>query len=124
MINKLILAQLEKLQDAKVGEYDSLHHTFHIKKHREQEFNYNVQYLVELDDTLLNPSVNDVLASNWNNGKRPTHKYLKFAISKKVGNMLNVYGIYHDKDNNIDLDEVFEGWLPTDRIRVLEEETI
>lgn len=124
MINKLIKSQLDKLQDAKVEEYDSLHHTFHIKKHKEQEFNYNVKYLVELNETLLKPSVNDVLVSNWNNGKRPTHKYLKFAISKKVGNMLYVYGIYHDVEQNVDLDEDFEGWLPIDRIKVMSEEEL
>ena len=124
MINKLIKAQLEKLQEAKVEEYDFIHHTFHIKKHKEQEFKYNVKYLVELDETLLKPSVNDVLASNWNNGKRPTHKYLNFAISKKVGNMLYVYGFYYDKDNQIDLCEDFEGWLPIDRIKVLSEEVL
>lgn len=124
MINKLIKAQLNKVTEANVEEYDSLHHTFHIKKHKAQSFEYNIMYTVQLDKTLLDTSINDVVASNWNNGKRPTHDCLKFAISKKVGNMLYVYGVYHNIEDNLDLDEDFEGWLPIDRIKVIEEKTL
>ena len=121
MINKLILQQLDKLQEAKVEEYDNLHHTFHIKQIGKPVFQYNIMYLVKLDSHLLNATDNDVLVSNWNKGKYPTHQYLKFAVSKKLANMLYVYGYYYDKDNECDMAEDFEGWLPAEQIEIIKE---
>lgn len=121
MINKLILKQLEQVQEADVGEYDKLHHTFHIKKKKEQIFEYNTMYLVKLDKHLLNATDNDILVSNWNNGNYPKHEYLKFAISKKVAKMLYVYGYYYDIENECDMAEDFEGWLPQEQLQVIKE---
>ena len=124
MINKLILNQLEQVKEADIGEYDSLHHTFHIKKHVEKSFEYNTLYLVKLDKHLLNATDNDLLVSNWNNGKYPLHEYLKIAVSKKVGKMIYVYGVYHDIDSKCDTGEDFEGWLPTEQLEIIEETTL
>ena len=121
MINKLIKEQLDKVQEADIGEYDSLHHTFHIKRHREKTFEYNKMYIVELDDHLLNATDNVALLSNWNNGKYPTHKYLRFAVSKKIAKMIFVYGIYYDINNDCDLSGEFEGWLPTEQLEIIKE---
>jgi len=121
MINKLILKQLEQVHEAEVGEYDSLHHTFHIKKHVEKTFEYNILYIVKLDKHLLNATDNELLVSNWNGGKYPLHEYLKFAVSKKVGKMIYVYGVYYDIINKCDMKEDFEGWLPSEQLEIIEE---
>ena len=121
MINKLIKEQLDKVKEAKIDEYDSLHHTFHIKKYKEKTFEYNVLYIVRLDDHLLNATDNVALVSNWNNGKYPTHKYLKFAVNKKLAKMINVYGVYYDIDGDCDLSEDFEGWLPVEQLEIIKE---
>ena len=121
MINKLILKQLEEVQEAEIGEYDKIHHTFHIKKHKDKTFEYNIMYLVKLDKHLLNAKDNDILVSNWNNGKYPTHEYLRFAVSKKVAKMLYVYGFYYDIENDCDMAEVFEGWLPQEQLQIIKE---
>lgn len=119
-VNKLILKQLEKVETAKVSEYDELHHTFHITKYEEKKFEQNLFYIIKLDKNLLNGNDNSLLVSNWNNGKYPTQEYLKVAITKQVANMIYVYGMYYNIESKQQLDEEWVGWLPIDQIEIVE----
>lgn len=119
MINKLILKQLEKVESAKVGEYDVIHHTFHIKKHQELKFEQGTYYVLKLDKHLLNANGNSLLISNWNNGKFPTHEYIKCVVTKQVAKMIYVYGLYYNIESKQSFDEEWIGWLPIEQIEVV-----
>lgn len=121
MINKLILKQLDKVEVAKVEEYDELHHTFHIKKHQEQTFEQGKYYIIKLDKHLLNATDNSLLVSNWNNGKFPTYEYVKCVVTKQVAKMIYVYGMYYNIESKQPIDEEWIGWLPIDQVEILEE---
>ena len=120
-VNKLILKQLEDVHVAKIGEYDELHHTFHIKKFQEQVFEQNKLYVLKLHKSLLNSTDNALLVSNWNNGAYPKHEYVKCVVTKKIAKMIYVYGVYYDNEQQLDLEEEWIGWLPTEQIEVIKE---
>lgn len=119
-INKLILEQLNK-SHVNYGEYDAIHHSFTIKKQEKIELQTSTIYVAKLDDSLLNANSNSTLVSNWNAGKFPTKPYLRFVISKKLGQMVYVLGVYYDINTKTDLDEEFEGWLPVAQLEIKEE---
>ena len=119
-VNKLILKQLEEVRVANVSEYDELHHAFHIKKYQEPTFEQNKLYIAKLDEHLLSADGNTLLVSNWNNGKFPTHQYVKFAVHKKIAKMIYVYGVYYDIENKKDLEDEWVGWLPIEQLEIIE----
>lgn len=120
-INKLILKELEKVQVAKVGEYDYCRRCFTITKYQPPSFSMNGLYIVELDSHLLNATDNEVLVCNWNAGRYPTQKYMKIKITKTLGKMMYVYGVYYDVNTQTELDEDWDGWLPTEQVKILRE---
>ena len=120
MINKLITKQLEGLKVAQIDEYDELHHTFHIKKYEEFKFEKGKCYVLKLDEHLLNATDNVLLVSNWNNGAFPTQQYLKCVVTKQVGKMIYVYGMYYNIESKQQLEEEWVGWLPIEQVKVLE----
>lgn len=119
-MNKILKQQLDKLKVAKVDSYNELTHTYVFKKHESATFKLDSVYLLRLDDKLLNPKYNDVLISNWNNGKYPTHTILKAQVSKKLGNMLFLCGVYCNEDKE-PINEFWNGWLPDDQLKIIEE---
>lgn len=78
-------------------------------------------YLIELEDYLLNPPPNFTLSTNWNGGSNPKSKWYKCEISKVMGKMIKITGLEYDNVNQVDLDRVWEGWLPAGGIKVLKE---
>lgn len=119
-MNKLIKKQLDRLKVAKVDSYDESTLTYVFKKHVSKIFKINSVYILKLNELLLNPNNNDILISNWNNGNYPKHKYLKAQVTKKVGNMLFLCGVYCDENKN-NINEFWNGWLPDEQLDILEE---
>ena len=78
-------------------------------------------YLVELADYVLNPSDGNTVSSNWNKGTCPRYKYYKCEITKIVGKMICILGCGFDAVNNIDTNDLWEGWVPQEGIRLLQE---
>lgn len=118
-VNKLILKQLEKVKDAKVSPYDEIRHSYYIKKFKEINFEVHHCYLVRINDALLNST--NIIASNYNNGSYPEYNYMKIDVSKRVGNMIYVDGIYYDNESKQDINTMWSGWLPITEIELIEE---
>ncbi len=119
-INKLIQKELEKVKIAKIGPYDQFKHSFHIEKFKEKTFELNHEYLIKLDNSLLNATSNDLLVNNWNNGKYPLFPYMKAVPVKKIGKMLYFYGVYYNIDTKQETQEEWVGWLPIENIEQIE----
>ena len=92
MINKIIQEQLNKLQVAKLGEYDPFKHMYVIPKYKEPHYDVDHCYLVCLDDTLLTATGNEMLVSNWNNGRYPVHRKLRHIFSELQHGVPTVLG--------------------------------
>ena len=120
MINKLITKELEKLEVAKVQEYDEVHHTFHFKKYEEQKYVKGKCYILRLDKHLLNATDNGLLVSNWNSGKFPTKEYVKCVVTNQIGKMIYTCGVYYNIVSNQEDDEEWIGWLPVEQVEVIE----
>ena len=121
MINKIIQEQLNKLQVAKLGEYDHFKHMYVIPKYKEPHYDVDHCYLVCLDDTLLTATGNEMLVSNWNNGRYPVHKYMKIVVQQKLGDMIKIDGIYFDNIKHEDINEVWSGWLPIKLVTIVKD---
>lgn len=122
MINPIIKEQLEKVEQAKIGEYDPIKNCYHIPKYTEVEYKVDGCYLVSLDDKLLNPTSNEILVSNFNGGDYPRQKYMKISVVQKLGNnMIKVVGLYYDYINKVDINTMWSGWLPIDQLTLINE---
>lgn len=119
-MSKIIQQQLKKLTVAKIDSYDALKHTYLFKQHQSMIFKVDACYILKLDDLLLNATSNELLVSNWNNGNYPKHKYMRAQVTKKVGNMLYLCGVYCDENKN-NLNEFWNGWLPDEQLEIVEE---
>ena len=120
-MNRLIQKQLERLRVAKVDSFDELKNTFTFKRHSEREFKLNNVYIIKLSNQLINPQNNELLMSNWNSGKHPTHNYIKMQVQKKLGNMIFVCGAYYDIHTQDVMSEYWNGWLPEEQLEIIEE---
>ena len=120
-VNKLILKQLEQVKNAKVEAYDPIKHSYLIKKHQEIVFDVNHVYIVELNDSLVHPSQDDLLVSNWNNGTHPVQKYMKLEVTKKLAKMIYVYGVYYNIETNVESSDEWDGWLPQESLVIIKE---
>ena len=118
-VNKLILKQLEKVQVAKVSPFDELRNCYKISKFKEIAYELNHCYLIEINSVLL--SASNIIASNWNNGSFPKHEFMKISVSKKLGDMIFIDGIYYDNALKQDINEMWTGWLPVNEIKLIEE---
>lgn len=122
MINKLIQKELEKLQDAKIDSYDELKHTYHITlRNKQTNLELKHTYILEISDSLLNPSSDNLLVSNWNQGRHPTQKYVKGYVAKNLAQMFYIYCMYYNIEEDKELDEDYEGWFSLDSIKVVRE---
>jgi len=118
-INKLILKQLEKVQDAQISEYDVIKHCYYISKKKDIKYEVNHQYLIQLNRVVM--SKDTVWASNWNAGRYPTHEFMKIDVSKRLGDMIYVTGLYYNNETNEDINEMWEGWICTTEIHLVKE---
>ena len=120
-MNKIIAQQLKKLGVAKMDSYDELKHTYLFKKHVAKIFKLNSFYIVRLDKSLTSATGDEILVNNWNKGNYPKHSCMKVQINKKMGNMLFVCGVYYDDFSKKDMNEYFNGWLPDEKLEIIEE---
>ena len=116
-MNKLIDAQLKKVEKADLSHYDKETNTYFIPRKNEIKLEEDNCYLVELQDTIFN---NEVLKTNWNNGNMPKYKYLKIDVSKIMAKMIKVVAVGYDNENKKDLSYFWNGWLTLNEIKVIQ----
>ena len=46
---------------------------------------------------------------------------MKCEVLDRMGKLIKIYGVGFDLENNIDLNDVWEGWLPEASITVIKE---
>ena len=123
-MNPLIKKQLESCKVANIPEFDES--TTHVVIPKGSVLNvtqYQVGkcYLVELADYVINPPEGYTLASNWNKGTTPKYKYYKCEIVKIVGKMICILGFGFDTTTQKDTNDLWEGWIPQEGIKLLQE---
>ena len=120
-MNKQIEKQLNKLRVAKIDSYDELKHTYVFKKHMAKIFNLEHVYLLKLDKSLLSANGDEILVNNWNKGNYPKYSCLKAQVTKKMGDKIFVCGVYYDETTKQSINEFFNGWLPDEKLEIIEE---
>lgn len=123
-MNKLIKQQLENCRVANIPPFDDS--TTHISISKGTSLNvtpYQVHkcYIVELEHYIINPPPNFTLAQNWNHGSVPKHKFYKCEISQVMGNMVRIMGCGYDPINDIDTNDIWDGWVPQAGIKIIKE---
>lgn len=123
-MNNIVKKQLEACKVADLPAWDD--NTVHIVINRKtqleaKDIQLNHYYIVKLADYILHEPEGFTLSTNWNAGKKPETSYLKCCVTKSMGKMLFVEGIGYDYENKADLTPVFNGWLPSAGIKVMEE---
>lgn len=120
-MNKIIKKELSKVKNVVLPSYNDDTLIIEIPKKVHYEFQENQCYIIELDDILLDKEVeeNISLAINWNNSQFPVCKFYKIDIVKLMGKMIKCNGIGYDYENNQDLNLLWSGWLPKDKIKII-----
>lgn len=121
-MNKIIEKQLNNLQIATHNGYDEDKHQFIFKKITGIKLNINSCYLIKLNKTLLEESLNDSLMYNLNRGTFPTHEYMLVDVLKLNQGLVQINGVYYDTLKNETIKEFWSGWLPINQIEVIREE--
>lgn len=122
-MNEIIKEQLKLLKVAEIPEFDDNTTEIAIPKQEAKEYNINVgkYYLIELENYIINPPETFTLHINWNNNIVPKDKYMKVEIVGIMGKMIKVNGVGYDFVNKIDLNTMWEGWLPRKAITIIKE---
>lgn len=115
-MNKNVIEQLKKVNDADLSDFDESTNTYHIKKKTGIKIEIDHCYLMKLKDSIYN---NDILWSNWNRGIYPKSKLLKADVSKIMNNMIKVTCIELDETTGEDTDRMWEGWLITSELEIV-----
>ena len=122
-MNEIIKEQLKLLKVAELPEFDDSTTEITIPKQEAKEYNINVGkcYLIELENYIINPPETFTLHINWNNNIIPKDKYMKVEIVGIMGKMVKVNGVGYDFVNKLDLNTMWEGWLPRKAITIIKE---
>ena len=72
-------------------------------------------YIIELNDSVIHPSSNSTLASNWNKGVVPEYSTYVVEIEENKAKMIKVNGVALDNTKS-----QFCGWLPYDSFAVIQ----
>lgn len=122
-MNEIIKEQLKLLKVAELPEFDDNTTDITIPKQEAKEYNINVGkcYLIELENYIINPPETFTLHINWNNNIIPKDKYMKVEIVGIMGKMVKVNGVGYDFVNKLDLNTMWEGWLPRKAITIIKE---
>lgn len=116
-MNKLVEAQLAKVQTADLSQFDKENNAYFIPQKKSIKIEENNCYLIKLSDTIFS---NEALKTNWNNGNMPKYSYLKIDVSKIIAKMIKVVGVGYDFEKQEDIPYFWNGWLTTNEIEVLE----
>jgi hypothetical protein len=122
-MNPLIKTQLEKIKTVKLPSFDENTTEMIItadSKIEELFLEEDKCYLISVEDYILYPPDGFTLHTNWNNGKVPTHKFMKIDVSKIMGKMVKVNAIGYDMKSHTDTMDLWDGWLPMKSITILE----
>lgn len=123
-MNPIIRKQLENCRVANVPNFTEETTVLRIPKGSDMTVSpYQVgkYYILELADYIINPPPDFTLASNWNKGSVPTHKYYKCEILQTMGKMVKIIGSGYDIKTNLDANTVWEGWVPQKGIKLIQE---
>lgn len=120
MKTKFVEEQFKTSEILKSAIYNPDTDTYFLPKRTTIKLEQGKAYIVELDDILLQENGDYVLQFNWNKGKTPTEKYYKIDVINIIGKMIQVVGIAYDWENKIDLNSFWNGYLPKERLKVLE----
>ncbi len=115
MSSKVVKKQLEKLNWAELGSFDSTTNSYIIKKYSKPSYEAGKMYIIRLPESIVNQH-NSVLAANWNSGRAPQFSCMKAYVSRIMGKMLYVDSVAYDLENQQDLSLSWSGWLPADEI--------
>lgn len=121
-MNKLIKQQLNKVEYAQVPPFDDNTTHLVIPKTANSPKLYDVEkcYIIQLDKSLFDNTC-DNLHVMWNKGIYPKNEYMKIQVLKVLGNMINVYGFGYNIDLDIDYNNIWTGWLPSNLITLIKQ---
>ena len=123
-MNPLIKKQLEACKVANIPVFDDNTTEINIPKGSAVNvtpYQIGKYYLAELADFVLNPSQGDTLSTNWNKNTVPKYKFYKCEITKIVGKMICILGCGYDALNQRDTADLWEGWVPQNGIKLIQE---
>ena len=123
MLNPLVKDQLKKLASKNLCEFDEGTYVLEIKKSsaiNNDPLKENECYLISVEDYILHPPEGFTLHTNWNNNIIPKHKVMKIDVCKVMGKMVKVNSIGYDLKNQVDINDVWSGWLPQKSITIIE----
>lgn len=122
-MNPLIKKQLDKVSVAKLPHFDDNTTKLVIPMRSANDtivLEEGKCYIIQIEDYILNPPEGFTLHTNWNNNKIPKHKIMKIDVRKVMGKMIKVNSIGYDIINKVNINDVWEGWLPEKSITVIE----
>lgn len=107
--------ELKRVKFAKIEQVNET--TYMVRKETGIRLEENNCYLIKLNDSVFDP--NNILTSNWNNGKIPNSRYYQIDIIKIMSNMIKVSGVGYDDETCTNFKENWWGWLPMGEIEVI-----
>lgn len=119
-MNKLIKEQLQSLKVAPIPNFDDNTTEIIFKRYTPIQIYEGGYYLIELENSLLDPNANGVLVTNWNNGSIPKNKYYKAEVVKILGQMIKINGMAFDNTTHQDINESWCGWVLLSKIKLIE----
>ena len=123
-MNRIIKDQLSKCKVAEIPDFDENSGLILINKKDENtisKYKEHRYYILELSDYMLNPPADFAIKSNWNRGIDPKSKYYKAEILQVMGKMVKIHGCGYDYNRDIDLNDVWEGWVPQQYLNLISE---
>lgn len=123
-MNKFVKEELSKVKVAQLPEYDDTTVSMIIPKHSGvdgDDLKQDRCYLLCIEPYILNPPEGFTLHDNWNNGVAPKHQYMKAEVNVLMGKMVKVTSVGYDYQNNMDTNDVWEGWLPRSAVKIVRE---
>ena len=119
-MNKVIKDQLSKVRSTTIN-YDNSSTDIFIPKMTRvipQALNVGDIYLIKIDDSIIHPSSNSTLASNWNAGKVPKYSTYQAELVDKMGKMYKFNGIAVEDGEPLYSENWF-GWFPENGFYVI-----
>lgn len=122
-INKVINQELNKIRGlSKVDDFNFVLYKEKRFIEHDYKFKENSEYILELDDEIINPSNIFNLSDNYNRGIIPKSKYIHAYLRIVMGKMLKFdacgYNIEIGQDKD---DRYFDLWLPSNYIKIIKE---
>lgn len=126
MLNKITQEQLRAVKVADLSAYSAETNTCIIPKAdiagKMEKIKPGVTLLVKLDPSLLIKNTADPIQTNWNGGKIPQYLYYQIDIKNIIGKNIQCVGIAYDFNKKETIPSFWSGFLPIDRISLVEEE--